>query len=155
MSDKLEVQAALKEAIQTEKAAMDFYKYGAEKMGAGRAREVFELLAREERHHAEMFYNAYQGRDLPYFEDYIASPPDTESKWWQALQEASLSGFDERKALELALDQEDALEQQLRQIAARIYDPEIRAIYEANARSTHHHAELIEEQYREMLGMSS
>jgi rubrerythrin len=155
MSDKLEVQAALKEAIQTEKAAMDFYKFGAEKMGDQRAREVFELLAREERHHAQMFYNAYQGRDLPYFEDYIASPPNTESPWWKALQEASLSGFDERKALELALDQEVALDEQLRQIAARIDDSEIRAIYEANASSTHHHAELIEEQYRELLGMSS
>lgn len=155
MKDKQEVQAALKEAIQTEKAAMDFYKYGAEKMGDTRAREVFELLAREERHHAQMFYNVYQGRDLPYFEDYIVSPPDTESQWWKALQEASLTDFDERKALELALDQEEALEEKLRQIAASVEDPEIRAIYEANARSTHHHAELIEEQYREMLGMSS
>jgi rubrerythrin len=155
MSDKLEVQAALKEAIQTEKAAMDFYKFGAEKMGDHRARKVFELVAREERHHAQMFYNAYQGRDLPYFEDYIASPPNTESPWWKALQEASLSGFDERKALELALDQEEALEEQLRQIAGRIDDSEIRAIYEANASSTHRHAELIEEQYRELLGMSS
>lgn len=154
MSDKLEVQAALKEAIQTEKAAMDFYKYGAEKMGDDRAREVFELLAREERHHAQMFYNAYQGRDIPYFEDFIASPPDTGSQWWKALQDASLSGFDERKTLELAIDQEEALEEQLRQTAARINDPEIRAIYETNASSTHHHAELIEEQYREMLGMS-
>ena len=154
MSDKLELQAALKEAIQTEKAAMDFYRFGAEKMADDRAREVFELLAREERQHAQMFYNAYQGRDLPYFEDYIASPPDTDSKWWKALQEASLSGFDERKALELAIDQEEALEEQLRRIAARVNDPEIRAIYEANARSTHHHAELIGEQYREMLGMS-
>jgi rubrerythrin len=69
MSDKLEVQAALKEAIQTEKAAMDFYKFGAEKMGDDKAREVFELLAREERHHAQMFYNAYQGGDIPNFED--------------------------------------------------------------------------------------
>jgi len=155
MSDKLEVQQALKEAIRTEKDAMDFYRYGAEKMGESRAREVFELLAREERHHAEMFYNAYKGRDLPFFEDFIDAPPDTGSQWWKALQEASLSGFDERKALELAIDQEEALEEQLRQIAARIDDAEIRAIYEANARSTHHHAELIEEQYREMLGMSS
>jgi len=155
MSEKLEVQQALKEAIRTEKDAMDFYRYGAEKMGESRAREVFELLAREERHHAEMFYNAYKGRDIPFFQDLIDAPPDTESQWWKALQEASLSGFDERKALELAIDQEEALEEQLRQIAARIDDAEIKAIYEANARSTHHHAELIEEQYREMLGMSS
>jgi len=155
MSEKLEVQQALKEAIRTEKDAMDFYRYGAEKMGESRAREVFELLAREERHHAEMFYNAYKGRDLPFFEDLIDAPPDTESQWWQALQQASLSGFDERKALELAIEQEELLEEQLRKIAGRIDDPEIRAVYEANARSTHHHAELIEEQYREMLGMSS
>jgi hypothetical protein len=33
MSDKLEVQAALKEAIQTEKAAMDFYKFEPKRWG--------------------------------------------------------------------------------------------------------------------------
>jgi rubrerythrin len=154
MQEKLDVQEAIKDAVKTEKDAMDFYRFAAEKMDDGKAKSTFELLAREERQHAKMFYDAYRGKDLPYFEDFIASPPDTESSWWAALKEASLADFDERRALELAIEQEEALERQLKEIAARIDDPKVQAIYQANVNSTHHHAELIEEEYRAMLGMS-
>jgi len=149
-----DLQKALKDSIQTEKDAMDFYRYGAEKMAEEKARQTFELLAREELQHAKMFYKVYKGGDLPPFEDYIKLPPDTESSWWKALQQAMLADFDERKALELAIEQEDALEKELRATAAKIDDPEVKSIYLANASSTHHHFELIEEEYRAMLGMA-
>ncbi len=149
-----ELQQAIKDAVQTEKDAMDFYRFAAEKMSDGKAKSIFELLAREERQHAKMFYQIYQGKDLPYFEDFIVSPPDTESSWWAALQQAMLADFDERRALELAIDQEKALEEKLREAVAHIDVPEVRTVYEANVHSTHHHAELIEEEYRAMLGMS-
>ena len=61
--------------------------------------------------------------------------------------------FDERKALEQAIEQEDALEKELRAMAARISDPEVARVYLANASSTHHHLEVIEEEYRAMYGM--
>jgi rubrerythrin len=154
MIEKLDVQAALKEAIFTEKEAMDFYNSAAEQSSEEKAKAVFELLAREERQHARMFYNAYSGPGLPRFDDLMDSPPDTESTWWKALQQAMVNTFDERKALELAIEQEEILEQKLREVAAAIDDPAVRAIYEANANSTHHHFELIEEQYRDYLGMS-
>lgn len=150
-----DLQKALKDSIQTEKDAMDFYKFGAEKMAEDKARQTFELLSREEAQHARMFFKAYEGGELPAFDEFIQRPPDTESSWWKALQEAMLGTFDERKALELAIEQEDALEQQLRATAALIDDPEVKAIYLANASSTHHHMELIEEEYKAMLGMSS
>ncbi len=149
-----DLQKALKDSIQTEKDAMDFYRYGAEKMAEDKARQTFELLAREELQHAKMFYKVYKGGDLPPFEDYIKLPPDTESSWWKALQQAMLADFDERKALELAIEQEDALEKELRATAAKIDDPEVKSIYLANASSTHHHFELIEEEYKAMLGMA-
>ncbi len=154
MQEKLDVQEAIKDAVKTEKAAMDFYRFAAEKMDNGKAKSTFELLAREEKQHARMFYDVYKGKNLPYFEDFINSPPDTESSWWAALKEASLGDFDERRALELAIEQEEALEQKLREIVDRIDDPEVKAIYQANVNSTHHHAELIQEDYRAMLGMS-
>lgn len=154
MSEQIDVQQALKKAIQTEKDAMDFYRFGADQMVDDKARHTFEILARDEMHHAHMFYNAYKGSDLPPFEVYIESPPDTDSDWWKALQQLMLSGFDERKALELAIDQEEALERSLRATAARIEDPDIRAIYEANASSTHGHAILVTEDYKAMLGQS-
>ena len=56
-----------------------------------------------------------------------------------------LGNFDEQRALELAIEQEEILEAELRRIAARIDDPAIRAIYEANANSTHGHALLVTE----------
>ncbi len=149
-----DLQKALRDSIQTEKDAMDFYKFGAEKMAAEKARQTFELLAREELQHARMFFKAYKGGELPTFDEFIQQPPDTESSWWKALQQAMFGEFDERKALELAIEQEDALEQELLATAARIDDPEVKAIYLANASSTHHHMELIEEEYRAMLGMS-
>lgn len=150
-----DLQKALKDSVQTEKDAMDFYQFGAQKMIEEKARETFELLAREEFQHARMFFKAYKGGDLPPFDEFMAQPPNTESSWWKALQQAMMGDFDERKALELAIEQEEALEQELRATAARIDDVEVKSIYLANASSTHHHLELVEEQYRAMLGMSS
>ena len=82
------------------------------------------------------------------------TPPNTESSWWKNLQTLLVQDFDERKALELAIEQEDALEKSLREMAAKIDDPDIARIYLANATSTHNHLELVEEDYKAMLGMS-
>lgn len=151
--DQKELQQAIKAAIQTEKDAMDYYKYGAERMADDKARATFELLAREEYQHAESFFRIYPGSDIPSFETFMAAPPDTSSSWWKLLQGLMGQDFDERKALEQAIEQEDALEKELREMAARISDPEVARVYLANASSTHHHLEVIEEEYRAMFGM--
>ena len=39
------------------------------------------------------------------------------------------------------------------QLAALASDPEVARVYLANASSTHHHLEVIEEEYRAMFGM--
>lgn len=153
MAEVFDLQAAIKEAIQTEKDAMDFYALGAQQLQEIKAREVFELLAREERQHAFSFFSIYRGSEIPSFEAFIDGPPNTESSWFRSLQQIMLGDFDERKALELALEQEEALEESLRIMAARIADPQVASIYLANATSTHNHAQLIEEEYRAMLGM--
>jgi rubrerythrin len=151
--EKSELQQAIKASMQTEKDAMDYYRYSAERMPEDKARATFELLAREERQHAESFYQIYPGNDIPSFEAFMSTPPDTSSAWWRTLQKLLVQDFDERKALELAIEQEDALEQELRVMAARIGDPEVARVYLANASSTHHHLEVIEEEYRAMFGM--
>jgi rubrerythrin len=150
-----DLKAALLEAIQTEKDAMDYYHLAAEKSVDERVRKTFELLARDERQHAFSFYSACSEGEVPTFDTMMAAPPDTESSWFKALKKALLAEFDERLALELAIEQEDALEKQLRVMAAKISDAKIRAIYLANANSTHKHMEMVEEDYRAMLGMSS
>ncbi len=118
-----------------------------------KAQKTFELLAREEYQHAESFYRIYTGGDIPSFEEFMKEPPNTESDWWQSLQKLLMQDFDERKALELAIEQEDALEKSLREMAAMIDDPEIAKVYLANATSTHNHLELVEEDYKAMFGM--
>ncbi len=148
----VDIQEALKASAQTEKDAMDFYKYGAEKMQDDKARAMFELLAKEEMEHARSFYDACMGDGLPPFEEFISTPPDTESSWWKALKEAMLGEFDERKAMELAIEQEEALEKELRAMAEKIDDPAVREIYLANAKSTHRHEQMIEEDYHAIYG---
>lgn len=151
--DKAELQKAIKASMQTEKDAMDYYRHGAARMPDDKARATFELLAREEYQHAESFYRIYPGSDIPSFEAFMTSPPDTSSAWWQTLQTLLAQDFDERKALELAIEQEEALEKELRDMAAKISDVEVARVYLANASSTHHHLEVIEEEYRAMFGM--
>ncbi len=155
MSEKIDLQKAIKEAMQTEKDAMDFYKYAAEKMFNEQAKRMFEVLAKEEKQHAHMFYEFYEGDDITDFEEFIAREPDTNSSWWKALQQAMLGDFDERKAIELAIDQEAELEKNLREMAEKIDDPAVKSVYLANARSTHHHYELCVEERSAILGESS
>jgi rubrerythrin len=150
----IDVQKAIKDSIQTEKDAMDYYKFGAERMAEDKARQTFEILAREEYQHAESFYRIYPGNDIPSLQEFMSAPPNTDSTWWKNLQSLLLQDFDERKALELAIEQEADLEKSLREMAERIDDPDIARVYLANAASTHHHLELVEEDYRAMLGMS-
>lgn len=154
MAKQFDVQAALRAAMQTEKDAMDFYRYGAEKMAEEAPRRTFEILAKDELHHARMFYDADCGDVLPPFDDFIAGPPNTASSWWQALQGMMLANFNERRALELAIDQEEALERELRAVAVQIPDAEVRKVYEANANSTRNHALLIGEELKALYGQS-
>lgn len=150
----IDVSKAIKDSIQTEKDAMDYYKYGAERMAEDKARQTFEILAREEYQHAESFYRIYPGDDIPSFQEFMSKPPNTESVWWKNLQSLLVQDFDERKALELAIEQEEALEKNLREMAEKIDNPDIARVYLANASSTHNHLELVEEDYRAMFGMS-
>ncbi len=153
MFDNIDVQGAVKRALQTEKNAMNFYELGAQRMTNPDARRVFELLAREERGHAQQFFEIYQGEDLPSFDLFMESPADYESSWIAALTKAVDADFNEQKALELAMEKELSLEKTLRETAEKIAIPEIKAIFDLNARETHNHYELIESEYARLMGM--
>lgn len=142
------LKKAIRDSIQTEKDAMDFYRHASEKMYNERPRLTFKLLAREEREHARSFYEAYRWDDLPSFDKIMDTPPNTDSQWWNELQTAMLGEFDEEKALVLAMKREDALEQELRTIAEQIEDPRVREVYLNNASMTHRHLELVTEDYK-------
>lgn len=150
---EMDVQEAIRRSILTEKSAMHFYKLGAERMGDRAARELFELLAREERDHAAHFYSIYTGSDIPSLEALLDSPPDNASQWISSISRLIGSDFSEKKALELALEREKGLEEALLETAGTISDPRVRAVFEENARETRNHYQLIEADFSRLMGM--
>jgi rubrerythrin len=148
-----DVQVAIKRSLQTEKNAMLFYQYGAQQLKDAAARRTFELLSREEREHAGHFYRIYKGNDIPSLEAFLESPPDNETSWLAAAKKSCGADFTEQKAMEVALEKEKNLEEALRDMAGKIHDPEVRAVYELNVRETHNHYLLIEAEYARIMGM--
>ena len=150
MSD---VQEAIKQAIQTEKNAMNFYEIGAKQMKDKDAKRLFEQLAKEEREHAAHFFKAYSGTDLGSFEEFMASPPQNESTWITSIQKVVGPDFTEQKALEVAMEKEISLEKALTENAAKISDPSVKEVFELNAKETHNHYLTIESEYARIMAM--
>ncbi len=151
--DKMTVQEAVRRSIETEKNAMDFYRLGAMKMRDAEARRVFELLSGEERDHAGTFHKIYTGDDIPSLDAFLDRHPDHESDWLKALDRIIDSGFNEQKALELAMQKELQLEERLAKMAESIADPAVKEVFELNARSTHNHYLMIESEYARVMAM--
>lgn len=150
---QIDVIEAVRRSIQTEKNAMDFYARGAAQMKNSDARKVFELLAREEREHASWFYNVYTGDDIPDLDAFLNSGPAVDSDWLTELEKVGMVNLDERKAMELAMEKERKLADHLRKMAEKITDPDVRQVFEDNARSTDNHYQLIESEYARLMGM--
>ncbi len=153
MLNDIDVKNALLRSVQTEKNAMNFYQIAAKHMKNADAIRTFELLAREEREHAKHFFDQYDGNELPSFDEFIAAEPDKADDWLSDLDKALLSNFNDKKAMELAMEKEKRLEESLRELAAKIANPKVRAVFEENAKSTNHHWQLIESEYARIMGM--
>lgn len=153
MLNDAEIKNALIRSVQTEKNAMNFYQIAAKQMKNADAIKTFELLAREESEHAKHFFDKCAGDELGSFDEFISAAPDQEGEWLSDLDKALLANFDDRKAMELAMEKEKRLEESLREMAAKIEDPAVRAIFEENAKSTHNHYVLIESEYARLMGM--
>jgi len=153
MFDKIDVQTAIRKAIETEKHAMNFYELCARLMKNPDAKRVFSLLAGEERTHAGHFFSAYDGRDIDSLDDFLNAPPERESEWLASIARTIDDGFTEQKAMEVAMEKEKNLEKALRETAAKISDPQVREVFEWNARETHQHYELIESEYARIMAM--
>lgn len=151
--ENLTPQEAIKRSIQTEKNAMDFYRLGAKHMKNPEARKTFELLAREEREHAAEFFEVYEGSDIPDFEAFISTEPEKNVDWLSDLNKKLMGDFNDRQAMELAMEKEQLLEKHLRKMAERFDAPEVKAVFLKNAESTHNHYVLIESEYARLMGM--
>ncbi len=153
MPQEYKMQEALKLAIQTEKDVRDFYLRAAEITKNPRGKKVFELLAKEEEEHAGHFFPLYKGDDLGTFEEFMARPPKAETAMLKDLEKALDENVHERKAMEIALREEEDLAKNLTMTASNILDPAVRSIFEKMAKETRHHYELIESEYAHLMAM--
>lgn len=153
MSQEFKLLDAIKHAIQTEKDVMDFYLKAAALTNNDRGKKVFEQLAREEREHAGHFFKIYTGSDLGSFDDFMAQPPKSDHVMLRQLEKALDENVHERKAMELAMKEEEDLVKNLRMTASRIVDPAVRAVFDRMAEETEHHYAIIESEYAHMMGM--
>ena len=147
-----EVAAAIHNSMQVEKNAMNFYLACAGQSQDEKCKSFFQLLAREEKEHAHTFFAiAPEAGDESRFVAFIATQEAAQGLFGDI--STLVASFTERKAMRLALDKEKALAEQLRAMAAKIADPEVKKVYEWNARSTDHHYQLIEEEYSRLMAM--
>lgn len=147
-----DLQRAIRDAIATEKGMMDFYSICAKQVCDSAARRVFEVLASEEREHAGYFYKIYQGEDIPSLEAFLDAPP-TDSLLASMSRDTGGTAFDAKRALELAMAKEQALQKSLLETAQTIADTDIRSVFELNARETGNHYQVIEAEYARLMGM--
>jgi rubrerythrin len=153
MPQEFNMQEALRLAIQTEKDVMDFYLKAAALTKNERGRKVFEQLAREEREHAGHFYNIYSGTDLGTFDEFMAKPARNDQVMLRQLEKALDENVHERKAMEIALKEEEDLAKHLHITASKIVDPQVRGVFERMAKETENHFAIVESEYAHLMGM--
>ena len=153
MPQEFSLQEAIRLAIQTEKDVMDFYNKAAALTKNERGRKVFEQLAKEEHEHAGHFFHIYPGKDLGNFEEFMAKPARIEQVMLRQLEKALNENVHERKAMEIALKEEDDLAKHLYLTASRIVDPQVRAVFERMAKETENHFAIVESEYAHLMGM--
>ena len=153
MTQEFSMKEAIKVAIQTEKDVMDFYNKAASITNNERGKKVFEQLAKEERDHASPFFGIYPGDDIGTFDEFMQQPARIDQALLRQLEKALNENVHERKAMELALKEEEDLAKRLRQTASHIVDPAVRAVFERMAEETEHHFAIIESEYANMMGM--
>lgn len=153
MPQEFDLQQALKFAIHTEKNVMDFYMRAASITKNERGKKVFEQLAGEEQTHVGHLFPLYRGGDLGTFDQFILTPPHADTVMLVRLEKALNELTHERKAMEIALAEEEALAKGLRQTASHVVDPMARAVFERLARETEDHCALIESEYAHLMAM--
>lgn len=153
MPQEFSMQEALRLAIETEKAVMCFYKRAAKVSKDERVCKLFNLLADEERDHAGHFFKLYKGADLGDFKEYMEKKADFESVMLHHLKKEITPDLTERKAMEIALKEEEDLAKNLTLTAKRIVDPSVRAVFDRMAKETLNHFAIIESEYAHFMGM--
>jgi len=153
MPQEFNHQEAIKIAVQNEKDLMCFYLRAAEKTSDAAGRKVFEQLASDEEEHANHFFRHYRGDDLGSISEFMKGPCLWSEAMIKEIDELVDVQTKDRRAMEIAMQKEQHLEQSLRATAKQIVDPGVRIIFDQMAKETRHHFEIIESEYARLMGM--
>ncbi|TYO99223.1 rubrerythrin [Geothermobacter ehrlichii] len=153
MPQEMKVQEAIRIILKTKKDLYGLYREASRRAEHPSGRQVFARLADEVRDNMRQFFHLYYGDDLGTFEQFIETPPASDSRLMAELKNAPSADLHDRHARELALHEEKEIERQLRMTAARVIDPVARQILERAADQTRQHHDLIESEYARTMGM--
>ncbi len=153
MPQEMKVQEAIRMILKTKKDLYGFYREASRRAAHPSGRRVFERLTDEVRDNMQQFFHLYYGSDLGTFDEFIATPPASDSRLMAELKNAPAADLHDRHARELAMREEKEIERQLRLTAAKVIDPVARQILERAADLTRQHYDLIESEYARTMGM--
>ncbi|MCP3175992.1 MAG: ferritin family protein [Desulfuromonadales bacterium] len=153
MPQEYKMKEALKMAIEAKKHLMDFYIEAAAATENPKGKVVFTRLAQEVRENAGKFFKHYKWDDLGTFDDFMAKPARADSAMLHELKKAIDKNVHERKAREIALQEESDMEKNFTLAASHIVDPSVKAIFMEVAKDTRIHYEIIESEYAHTMGM--
>jgi rubrerythrin len=83
----------------------------------------------------------------------MARPARIEQVMLRQLEKALNENVHDRKAMELALKEEEDLAKHLYLTAGKVVDPQVRAVFERMAKETENHYAVIESEYAHLMGM--
>ncbi len=146
-------QEILKKCLLHEKEGLDFYREAARSVGKERTRKAFETLVEEERGHILSLFERYRGDDIGSAEAFLAQAPHIESPLLREFETALDRDLADRKALEMAMELEQANREEYRKHAAATDDPEAKAVYEKLARDEERHYAVVESEYAHLMAM--
>ena len=98
-------------------------------------------------------FKLYNGEDLGDFDVYMAKKPDFENAILLNLKKEIADDLSERRAMEIALHEEEDLAKNLAMTAGRIVDPMVRAVFDRMVKETENHFAVIESEYAHLMGM--
>lgn len=153
MPQEMHVQEAIRLILKSKKNLYHFYRHAAAQGENRSGCLVFERLAEETSSNLSRFYHLYNGEEFGTFDQFLQSAPSHDSTLMSSLQGQVSPEIHDRRARELALQEEENLERMLRMTAARVIDPVARQTLERAANETRQHHALIESEYAHTMRM--
>jgi len=147
MPQEYTLQQALKEAIVAKKELRDFYLEAAEITEDPAGKQVLQRLSNEVEANISKFFKHYRGEEFGDLGEFLTSPPKPQSVMLVELRKALDKNVHAKKARELAMREEKAMEETFRSAAMRVVDPLTREVFLEVADDASRHYDVIESEY--------